>query len=656
VFNHFYSGYIKFIPVSLVFLKLLTISKVSQIFTVMSNQKTWSRKFKSTAELSGRTGSGWPVSSPIPVPHISNYLYSARDLTNDQNGQREATRFMHRPLYRYDEFQIGSRLSRLEQSIEELLKKMELMSQTQSCSESMGSINNLNFKGSIAGSNSKSKRRRERRLRLESKLRLEEAGFYSPSIMLKDSPIGSEIPIQKNKDCLYGRNILKVEQSLNNLSSQSLVKNISQDGQKNFCHPNITDMLFDLNINCFPKNTTWDIKYNYLLNDINIMYSTELDKTICDISVINGKLVKSFDMLEADDVVLSNNYVTDDFVLEENIDLEYNDYIQNRLGFSTEEPWFDDDYLQYKEDRLVDKNTSPIEKQLLEDLTEKERWGRMIKKHQENLEKDGWDTISLDTFDEQPNKSKDNKTSKVGVKYVVDKVEDVQLVDTLEQEERSCKFIEQFKRVRKLCGKNREVTVKDWLKNKNMLQKEGIDINIPSRLSMDKKWDVYANEEGIHCRLVDINTITGQFPGPSQIGSAADPNESRPVKKFRLSKMAEIKGLVYVDYELYTHLKIFLLAQGVSSMTHAKMHRQAVTFLKQYRYQNIEPSLLFEILHWTVLAAMIPTKNEMRGVKILGNSNIFNDIKRLARFRRKGLVTKTSCFGLCTKELSLDID
>lgn len=722
--------------------KQLINSNPSQPSTVIRRPRTWSRKFKSTGESHGRTENGLYVSCPIPVPVTSKFSSLEKDSINVVSGQEGATQRMQRPLHRYDEFQIGSRLQRLEKNTQELLEKMAKMSQSVLSLESTDSVVSLNSPELKDGLISKSKRRRIRKEKLESMLRLQEAGYLSPDITLKDLPAGFQTRSPANSDWRFGNNLRKVEYSSKNKSQQFLEKSILLDGVKKVQQENSTDHLFDLNLSNFKINReVWDKEFDYLLNDINVNYkinknqiSNKLNSEIAKLDVvkqeqsckvrdkdINDKAINvriasirgRFKISKVEDETPFSNKSNSpkpedkDKEIENKILATRNRYgsiapkdiVQVPSQFKVDRPTTVLPIVSGKSDlplvfekKIKESIDSPNVKESVKDCkqaiensdeieTEDEKYQRkssenamkqdaiieelkkntfgenirnmMTKLKQDSKEmwKDPIEEIQDLEFDETPAKVSD----KIGKGYKVDKVID-NLFDEPILEDACCNFLKNLEKVRSLCKKNRSVTVKDWLKNKTIIQKSGIDINIPSRLNMNKKWDVYSNEEGIHCRLVDISPITGQFPGPSQYGTAADPSESRPIKKFRLSKMMHIKGLVYVDYELYTHLKIYLLGLGVSSMTHAKLHKEAQTFMKQYRFQSLDPSLYFEILHWTTLAAMIPTDNEIRGVNLIGKAGIFKDINRLARFRRKGIVTITSCFGLCSRDLSLNLD
>jgi hypothetical protein len=116
------------------------------------------------------------------------------------------------------------------------------------------------------------------------------------------------------------------------------------------------------------------------------------------------------------------------------------------------------------------------------------------------------------------------------------------------------------------------------------------------------------------------------------------PEDTRPAKKLEVAEFMDVRGLPFVDLELYIHLKRYTLESGTVSSTYSKLHRLAKTYLATFRVNHLSPELLLEVQHWTVLAAMIPSTSEMRGIKMMAKSEIYRKMVKSAQFKRDGKV------------------
>jgi hypothetical protein len=165
---------------------------------------------------------------------------------------------------------------------------------------------------------------------------------------------------------------------------------------------------------------------------------------------------------------------------------------------------------------------------------------------------------------------------------------------------------------------------------------------ILSEVYPNKRWQITKDEAGqIECHLIDIPTCRPEMGGPSQAGRMGfNVDETRPNKIMRLSAFMDIRSLQYVDLELFAKLKQMTMATGVVPSTHAKLHRQAAAFLQNYRLTNLHPILVNEISYWTVLAAMIPSQSEMKGIKLMARKDLYNAMNRATEFKREGTVVK----------------
>jgi len=193
-----------------------------------------------------------------------------------------------------------------------------------------------------------------------------------------------------------------------------------------------------------------------------------------------------------------------------------------------------------------------------------------------------------------------------------------------------------------------DITLGMWHNKWEKLSKTEKNLAPPilSEIYPDKRWLISKDEAGLlECHLVDIPISRPEMGGPSQCaGMAFNADEVRPSKIMRLSAFMDIRSLQYVDMELFAKLKKLTMATGVVASTHAKLHRQADSFLQNYRLANLHPILVNEICHWTVLAAMIPTQSEMRGVKLMAKRSLYGAMNTATEFKREGSVIKKRFF------------
>lgn len=171
---------------------------------------------------------------------------------------------------------------------------------------------------------------------------------------------------------------------------------------------------------------------------------------------------------------------------------------------------------------------------------------------------------------------------------------------------------------------------------------------VPSIVYANERWVVAKTPEGdAECKLQQIPIQRPAMGGPSNSGVAAyGPEETRPIKIMVCSQFMDVSGLPYVDVELYCHLKSNNMKAGTTAPSHARLHDLADRFLTRYRVDHYHPAIVMEIKHWTVLAAMLPTTSELKGVKMMSKKKVFKQMETLAQFKRDGVVYKPRWFGL----------
>jgi len=164
---------------------------------------------------------------------------------------------------------------------------------------------------------------------------------------------------------------------------------------------------------------------------------------------------------------------------------------------------------------------------------------------------------------------------------------------------------------------------------------------IPSVSHPDLRWKVSGPLSG---QIWSLESMPIQHP---EMGGASDskdfgygPEDTRPAKKLEVAKFMDVRGLPYVDFELYIHLKRYTMENGTVASTYSKLHRLAKTYLATYRLNHLSSELLLEVQHWTVLAAMIPSLSEMRGIKMMAQSEIYRNMGKSAQFKRDGKVVE----------------
>jgi len=193
-----------------------------------------------------------------------------------------------------------------------------------------------------------------------------------------------------------------------------------------------------------------------------------------------------------------------------------------------------------------------------------------------------------------------------------------------------------------------EVTLGMWHSKWETRSKAGLRAPpILSDVYPEERWELVKTPAGdMMCSLVRLPVNRPELGGPSQKqpGMAYSSDEVRPHKQLRLSSFMDITALAYVDVELFTVLKATTMATGVVAATHAKLHRQADAFLTKYRVNLIHPVLMLEVKHWTVLAAMIPTSSEMRGLALMAKPKLYKAMNQATEFKRDGTVVKKRFF------------
>jgi len=187
-------------------------------------------------------------------------------------------------------------------------------------------------------------------------------------------------------------------------------------------------------------------------------------------------------------------------------------------------------------------------------------------------------------------------------------------------------------------------------KKENLLgmwhSKKDMPAVFPSRHVPDHKWQVVNLDDGdVECSFVPVLAVHPEMGGPSNVPTNAyASDEARPRKVLKLSGKMGSKGLPYVDYELFAHLKSLNYGQGTSSTTHAKLAREANSYWKKFRVNQYDPILLLEVSSWTVLAALLPTESELAQCKTLANRDVVNDIRKVYRAKSQGKMRITNGF------------
>jgi hypothetical protein len=211
--------------------------------------------------------------------------------------------------------------------------------------------------------------------------------------------------------------------------------------------------------------------------------------------------------------------------------------------------------------------------------------------------------------------------------------------------------------------KEKYVTLGMW---HNRLEKDAIfrhkvekgEIRIKSTVYPGLRWEISKTEMGdTICVQKPIPTIHPKIGGPSDSKAYAyASDEDRAPKELLLSRFMNVKGLRFVDLEMYVVLKRKSMALGTAKETHSKLMNEAQTFLSGYLTNHLDPVFVNEIICWTVAAAMLPTESELTMVNMMANKRIYADINKVAKFKRSGVVEVKSgmgCFGFKRKELSM---
>lgn len=224
-----------------------------------------------------------------------------------------------------------------------------------------------------------------------------------------------------------------------------------------------------------------------------------------------------------------------------------------------------------------------------------------------------------------------------------------EVVEKLTLVERFLRFIDSFAKEQE----TQFVSLGMWHDRYSSRLKTGDNlVPIASERYPDERWQLKTMGDVVVCERVPITALYPESGGPSNVGNYAyGSDENRPVKTLTLSAMMDVRTLVYVDMELYAHLKSFNMALGTVAETHGKLHREANTFLKQYRVNHLDRMLLLEVIHWTVAAAMIPTRSEVLCVDMMTRAGLYRDINKVTRFKRQGETSKRRWFGFLPNKI-----
>lgn len=186
--------------------------------------------------------------------------------------------------------------------------------------------------------------------------------------------------------------------------------------------------------------------------------------------------------------------------------------------------------------------------------------------------------------------------------------------------------------------------------------KKGGSGEIHSFVDKGVRWHVTVKEGEVICTHRRIPVEANNVPGSSDSGAAFAGDEVRPLKQLTLQPWMQIESIKYVDIELFTYLKLHNLGTGTTTATHAKLHQLSKTFMNKYRVNHIDSFLYLKVIHWTVLAAMVPMKMEVDALKKMARSKIFDDINKVNKFRAKGVIVRSRFWGLWKKTFKIGHD
>jgi len=152
-----------------------------------------------------------------------------------------------------------------------------------------------------------------------------------------------------------------------------------------------------------------------------------------------------------------------------------------------------------------------------------------------------------------------------------------------------------------------------------------------------------------------IFSVRPEMGGPSQLQALNyGKDEERPRKIFENMDAAERTGLLFVDRELYAHLKMHAMVLGVSANTYPLLQREAVKFLRKYRIDAYDPNDVNDVINWTVAYAIQPTQSELDSIKMLSKRKIFAKVNKVSAFKRSGVSSQSRFFGLFKTPLSFN--
>jgi len=124
-----------------------------------------------------------------------------------------------------------------------------------------------------------------------------------------------------------------------------------------------------------------------------------------------------------------------------------------------------------------------------------------------------------------------------------------------------------------------------------------------------------------------------------------DAADKRPFKLIEFASEADKVDLKWVDVELYWHLKFLLIGRPRSTDTTGFLRAESKRYFNGFKTGHIDNRLKFKVINHTVLAVLVPTREEILALRVLGKDKNADRIAEADEFAREGVVRCRTWYG-----------
>jgi len=178
---------------------------------------------------------------------------------------------------------------------------------------------------------------------------------------------------------------------------------------------------------------------------------------------------------------------------------------------------------------------------------------------------------------------------------------------------------------------------------------------IPSAIWDHRTWRVVDVEDVVGKKTImrkilvlDRNqNILPEVGGPSARNpdDGFDGNDRRAFKVIEVDPSFGDGSIKFVDHELYYHLSLELFGKPITTHSVDNLKQVSKRFLSKYKMSHLDGFAVSMMIKHTVLAAMIPSKDDLDNLQDLGKNRNVKNIQKMNDFIREGQVKKRRGLG-----------